>query len=208
MTYTQNGESYIEDKGHAVLLPLGGCYHLHCEEGGLFPVINFQCRGLKCDTILSIPVDNAEELVKEYEKMRAMKLFDETGFKTFGAFYGILDKIAYAAEYQPLAPAISYIENNYGDPELNNGQLAAMCQISEVYFRKLFSKRYKVTPRQFIIDVRIGKAKELLSEGRLKISVIAETCGFSNPYHFCRSFKEQTGLTPTEYMMKNRMYRI
>ena len=42
----------------------------------------------------------------------------------------------------------------------------------------------------------------------LKINAVAEHCGFSNQYHFCRLFKEKTGLTPTEYMKQNRIYKI
>lgn len=46
------------------------------------------------------------------------------------------------------------------------------------------------------------------SEGVLKINAVSERCGFTNQYHFCRVFKEKTGLTPTEYMNKHRIYKI
>jgi AraC-like DNA-binding protein len=40
------------------------------------------------------------------------------------------------------------------------------------------------------------------------IGAVAGLCGFSNQFHFCRLFKEKTGLTPTEYMKQNRIYKI
>ena len=46
-------------------------------------------------------------------------------------------------------------------------------------------------------------AKQLLSEGQKKISAIAEECGFSSTYHFCRSFKERVGTTPSEFRSQN-----
>ena len=104
--------------------------------------------------------------------------------------------------------ALNFIEKNYQNPNLKNEDMAKECNISEVYFRKLFFKHFKTTPRQFIIDIRIQKARQLLTEGILKINAISEKCGFSNPYHFCRVFKEKTGLTPTEYMKQNRVYKI
>lgn len=105
-------------------------------------------------------------------------------------------------------PAIQYLENNYSSPDLTNQTLADQCSISEVYFRKLFTEQYGITPRQYIIDLRISKAKQLLTDGILKISHISEECGFSNPYHFSRLFKEKTGLTPTEYLQQNKTSKI
>ena len=86
--------------------------------------------------------------------------------------------------------------------------MAEKCNISEVYFRKIFTETYKITLKQFIVDIRINKAKQLLSEGFLKIGAIADLCDFSNQYNFCRLFKEKTGFTPTEYMKRNRIYKI
>ena len=105
-------------------------------------------------------------------------------------------------------PAIRYIESNYQSPGLSNAELAKECNISEVYFRKIFTETYKTTPKQFIVDIRINKAKQLLSDGFLKVGTVAELCGFSNQYHFCRLFKEKTGVTPTEYMKRNRIFKI
>ena len=105
-------------------------------------------------------------------------------------------------------PAIKYLENNYQNPNLTNAELAKQCRISEVYFRRIFTSCYNMTPRQFLIDIRINKAKQLLSEGTLKINAVAVKCGFSNQYHFCHVFKEKTGLTPTEYMKQNMVYQI
>lgn len=87
-------------------------------------------------------------------------------------------------------------------------ELALKCNISEVYFRRIFTKHYNMTLKQFLIDIRINKSKQLLSEGALKINAIAVKCGFSNQYHFCRVFKEKTGLTPTEYMRQYTVYQI
>ena len=68
--------------------------------------------------------------------------------------------------------------------------------VSEVYFRKLFLKHMNTSPKQYIIDIRLQKAKQLLAEGVFSISAISEKCGFSNPYHFCRIFKDRIGIPP------------
>lgn len=87
-------------------------------------------------------------------------------------------------------------------------RLAQACRVSEVYLRKLFSKHLSTSPKQYIIDLRLQKATQLLREGALTITDISETCGFSNPYHFCRIFKEHLGITPSEYRKENLIRKI
>ena len=124
-------------------------------------------------------------------------------------FYSILHRLSTESSVRNvIIPAIKYIEKNYQNPKLSNAELAEQCNISEVYFRRIFTETYKTTPKQFVVDIRINKAKQLLSDGLSKVGSVAEQCGFSNQYHFCRLFKEKTGLTPTEYMKQNRIYKI
>ncbi|MBE6647858.1 MAG: helix-turn-helix transcriptional regulator [Ruminococcaceae bacterium] len=94
------------------------------------------------------------------------------------------------------------------DTSINNSLLAQKCNLSKTHFRKLFLAKFGITPRQFIIDLRINQAKQLLATGPLKISAIAEACGFSSQYHFSRCFKAHTTMTPTEYMILNRNHVI
>ena len=124
-------------------------------------------------------------------------------------FYYILHRLSTESSvHNVILPAIRYIESNYQSPKLSNAELAEKCNISEVYFRKIFTETYNTTPKQFIVDIRINKAKQLLTEGFLKVGAVAGLCGFSNQYHFCRLCKEKTGVTPTEYMKRNRIYKI
>ena len=74
--------------------------------------------------------------------------------------------------------------------------------------RKLFLSYYHITPKQYVLDIRIRKAKQLLCDTPFSVTAIAEECGFSSVYHFCRVFKEKTGFTPTEYANLNKIYQI
>jgi len=56
--------------------------------------------------------------------------------------------------------------------------------------------------------MRIQKAKSLLTNGTHTITAVSEECGFSSLYHFCRAFKEKTGMTPTEYAKDSKIYQI
>ena len=95
-----------------------------------------------------------------------------------------------------------YIDLNYSDPNLSVSSLSEMAGMSEVYFRKLFGKKYGQTPSKYILSTRLRKARELMKYPFITLADIAEQCGFSSQQYFCRIFKENLGITPTEYSKK------
>lgn len=209
ITYEINGKQAVSDVNHAVILPKGQSYSLYGNKSGIFPVINFDCKEFLCSEVISLPIRSSDAYIKNFEKMKALSLFEENRAKIMSTFYNVLYRLSTESSvHNIIIPAIKYIENNYQDPKLSNAELAEKCNISEVYFRKVFAETYKTTPKQFIVDIRINKAKQLLSDGFSKVGAVAEQCGFTNQYHFCRLFKEKTGLTPTEYMKQNRIFKI
>ncbi|SEL63426.1 MULTISPECIES: helix-turn-helix transcriptional regulator [unclassified Butyrivibrio] len=57
------------------------------------------------------------------------------------------------------------------------------------------------SPKDDLITARIDKAKHLLTNKELRVSDVAEQCGFTNIYHFNRYFKRELGCTPSQYRM-------
>ena len=209
ITYEMNGKQAVSDEKHAVILPKGQSYSIYGNKTGIFPVINFDCIEPLTKEVVALPIQNTDIYIKDFEKMKALSLFDENRAEIMSIFYNILHRLSTESSvHNVILPAIRYIESNYQNPKLSNAELAKKSNISEVYFRKIFTETYKTTPKQFIVDIRINKAKQLLSDGFSKVGTVAEQCGFSNQYHFCRLFKEKTGLTPTEYAKQNRISEI
>ena len=58
--------------------------------------------------------------------------------------------------------AKEYIHTNYKDKNLSVALLSEKTNMSEVYFRKIFKSQYKVSPSQYIIALRLEKARELI----------------------------------------------
>ena len=210
ITYFHNGRGFVSDPNHAVILPKGQSYSLRGDKKGTFPVINFSADSFPCDEITVVPVNDAESFIRDYENMKALFLFERNRAKVMGMFYDMIHRLSLENDSLSgvMAQIISYIEGNYADSFLNNRSISEIFGISEVYLRKLFVKHTGISPKQYILGVRISHAKQLLSEGRFKISRIAEECGFTNQYHFCRVFKKRTGRTPTEYLRENRQILI
>lgn len=213
LTYSHKNNTVVSDSEHVVLLPAGEEYTLSSDRAGVFPVINFSCSGKPFDTVISLPTKNTRALLSDFERIRKLLLFNGSRLEIISIFYHMLytllegDFVDEPAS-GPLAPALKYIYENYAKSDLTNKLLAEKCHISEVYFRRLFLKRYGMSPKQFIIDIRLARAKQLLSEGITKIGTVASDCGFQNQYHFSRLFKEKVGLTPTEYRRANCPFKI
>ncbi len=210
ITYTQNGRKYVSDPNHAVILPEDGSYTLNGDKAGHFPLINFTCTEPICSEITIIPIKSIEVYLKIFEQIKLLSLLNGSRAKQMSFLYDIFHRLSSGMEplYNILSPSIRFLEENFSSQSLTVTDLAKQCGISEVYYRKLFVGKYKVTPKQYIIDLRIAKSKQMLSDGIMKISAVAEECGFSNPYHFSRVFKEKVGITPSEYMYENRIFKI
>ncbi len=209
ITYHMNGKRFVSNKSNATILPQGATYSLNWEDDGYFPVINFYCENFICNEITVLPLKNPTACLNTFEMLN--KLYNNgTRFDIFSCFYKLLGEVSSVSENNTgvLTPAIRHIESNLSDTALSNQQLAHVLGISEVYLRKLFLKELNVTPKQYVLKMRMQKAKQLLIDTPYSVTAIAEECGFSSLYHFCRAFKQHTGLSPTEYTLNNRALEI
>ncbi len=107
-----------------------------------------------------------------------------------------------SSKREPFEAAVKEIQNSYTNEELSVADLAASAQMSEVHFRRLFKKIYKMSPQQYIMSLKITRAKEMLEYSSYTISEISNLLGFSDPCYFSRVFREKTDYTPTEYRIK------
>lgn len=100
-------------------------------------------------------------------------------------------------------PTLEYIENNL-DSTLANSELAALHSWHPTYFANRFSRALGISPRNYIINKRIEKARQLLWLGGRTISQVAQEVGFSDEFYFSRVFKKLTGLPPRRYHKEAR----
>jgi AraC family transcriptional regulator len=97
-----------------------------------------------------------------------------------------------------LRQVLDYIRSHLSQ-DLSIIDLAQVAGMSPYYFLRLFAKSMYVTPRQYIIQIRIERAKELLRSRELSIADIALQCGFTNQSHFTNIFRQLTETTPKAY---------
>jgi AraC family transcriptional regulator len=94
--------------------------------------------------------------------------------------------------------AIEYInERLYKNLTLT--AIATELGLSPAYFCRLFKRSIGITPHQYILQQRIERSKQLLSQKDIRIVDIANHCGFANPSHFARCFRKMTGISPQQF---------
>lgn len=203
ITYRMGGVDYVEDQGHAVLLPKGKSYTLHGDADGVFYVVNFETLAPLCETVEVLPTEGAPLLLSYYEELRALLEHGGRRTKILALVYEMLAELSPREGDEVIASALQYLSAHYCDPALTNRVLAARANISEVYFRRRFKAQLGVSPKQYVLSLRLRKAKRLLAEGWQSITGVAEACGFEDIAHFSRVFKGRYGLTPSEYRKKH-----
>ena len=94
--------------------------------------------------------------------------------------------------------AIEYIKANYKE-RITAPELAERFGLSPKYFGALFKSAAGVSVSDFILNLRIGAAKEMLMGTNMSIEEISEKAGFSNAFYFSKCFKDKEKISPSGY---------
>ncbi len=101
-------------------------------------------------------------------------------------------------EAKPITEAKRYIREHYREA-LRLEDVSNAVGFNATYFSTLFKKETGMNYQDYLTDLRIGKAKELLVENGLSLADVAEQVGYTDLKYFSRLFKKSTGINPSEY---------
>lgn len=135
----------------------------------------------------------------------------EEGALMQAAFYDLLALHVQNTKAVEYAPSVTvqniknYINDNYHRP-IKIGKLAAENNYSRSYLYTTFKREYGVSPQEYLLEYRIRRAKQLLTEPSISLTVkeISFAVGFEDPLYFSRLFRKKTGISPTQYKKTNR----
>ncbi len=85
------------------------------------------------------------------------------------------------------------------EDELSLEEMAESAGLSTTHFSLMFRKSTGVSPHQFVLRVRVERAKEMLRSAEVRVLDAAVACGFKTQQHFARVFRRMCGVSPTEY---------
>jgi AraC-like DNA-binding protein len=94
--------------------------------------------------------------------------------------------------------AIAYIRDHFAEP-VSRERLASQLKCSPAHFSRLFSRTTGYTYKDFLIQCRLEKAKELLRSSHLQVAEVATVVGYEDPFQFSRIFRKRVGVSPRQY---------
>lgn len=203
-----DGEKLTLSKGELILFSAESRYTLKVISDDGFPhyTVNFSLAAgerLPFDKLTVKPanfyafVKLFEKLLKErnnyavISKFRCMSILNEL---LAGFFQSTLESEATSSQYTKILPAIKHINENYSE-KITINELCNLCMMSSSHFRRIFTQICSVSPIEYLMEIRIQRATELIIESNLPVSDIASSCGFKDEEYFCRVLKRRTGKT-------------
>ena len=202
-------ECLLSNLTHPVLLPKGSSYHWQCLQAGHWLIVEFDT-DLTAETPIGFSLSDPTRLQALLQRLKLLCLQHPLHWELSAraAVYEALHLLYTASAQTPpyvsgkkatlLRPALDYIHLHYGMPISNEG-LAALTGVSTVYFRKLFRAVTGTSPIRYLHRVRIDKAKELLKSDYATLSEVASSVGYADVFHFSKTFKSITGISPGAY---------
>jgi AraC-like DNA-binding protein len=112
----------------------------------------------------------------------------------------VYDMDAEPGDYR-VSKVTRYIALHYAE-KLTVKNLARQVRLDMDYFGHLFKRETGMTVHQYINKVRIRNAENMLQSGNYKVQEAAEHCGFSDVFHFYKSFKALRGFPPSRCIPK------
>jgi len=101
--------------------------------------------------------------------------------------------------FRRLQPALKLLEKVDTDPP-SLATLAQTAALSPEYFHRLFRAVFHISPYRYALARRMNLAQQLLSEGRHPVSIVAERCGYKDPFYFSRIFRQHFGIAPSKVL--------
>jgi AraC-like DNA-binding protein len=116
--------------------------------------------------------------------------------------YDILEKMASDQKLSigdtAVADCVRYIDANFCDPQINIEAMCTAAFVSVSSLQRAFSKHFGMSPKQYLIQLRMNHALELLTESEFSVREISSACGFTDEKYFSRAFKKRYGYPPSQ----------
>ena len=154
-------------------------------------------------------------ILRILDEFRQKKLFYEEAIH--GAFYALIIEmlrldIQSGGDEQgirmnsSIEAALQYMESHYSK-NLRAGQISRACGLSESHFRRTFEEVMRVSPMDYLNQIRIKNACNLINEKNVSMEEIGRMVGYQTPSTFNRNFKRITGMQPLRWKQEVSTHR-
>lgn len=208
--YRQGRHTFTTHPGDLALIPKGAEFEATILEPGTYIILYFETEKPIPTRLQHYPGAADTGISAEFfSALSAWNRQDSTSFfRCQARLYDILGHLAAylqsrsvpLSEQKKIADAADYLRSRLADPAFSMAELYARADISETYFRQIFRKLYGMPPKRYLVRARISRAEGmLLSEPSCRIQEVAAAVGYTDVYLFSRTFRRETGVSPSRY---------
>jgi AraC-like DNA-binding protein len=200
-TITVNENRYFVNSNDVLYLPQGIAYDAEYSDTEMI-VIHFKT-AIQDDCPEVYSFANVESIHKTFLSMHILWKEKKSGYQayTYSQLYNILGKLYEEGclEQMPsfFLDAISYINSNYASSSLRIEEICKNAGICATNLRKLFQKYYNKSPTEYITQLRLEHARNLIACGAT-VEQATENSGFNDSKYFARVVKKHFNCTPRE----------
>lgn len=105
-------------------------------------------------------------------------------------------------EMQTATLVKKYVNENFTDSTLSLSTISKALSYNSKYLSNVFSKKFNVNFKQYLNDVRINNACNLIKKGFNSVKDVAFLCGYNDPLYFSKIFKKKLDCSPTEFILE------
>lgn len=144
----------------------------------------------------------SEIIFQEFqERRRGYKVMIRTHLLALTAYLSrcfLPEQTAFSAQMQKILPTISYMEDHFQE-SIRMKELADLVFLSTRQYDRIFKEVYGVCPSDYLSELRLNYACQLIASGKYPLGQVWELCGFTDNPFFYRKFKARFGMTPKQY---------
>ena len=166
-----------------------------------------------CQAIIIRVITFTNEFTGNFESNHLKKLYTKVDFHTVSNLnqlklllkdictktFSVFEVVQNSTEISVAVRAQDYIKDHYRDAELSLNTITKYLSVSTSYFSAIFKAHTGSTFVEYLTNVRMEKAKQLLAFTDYRTYEIAENVGFTDSHYFCVVFKRAIGMTPKQY---------
>lgn len=153
---------------------------------------------LECCSAYGIPINENINYFFDYRKYPKIEIFTKKlsiKFKECVDYVNLREK-KYS---QLIQKSLRILNTSFYKLDVSASYVASQVNVSPAYLSSVFNREVEMSISQYLTELRIKRAKELLQETSLLISDISLSVGYSNRRYFSQVFKEKVGCTPKQY---------
>jgi AraC-like DNA-binding protein len=211
--YPERGEPIVANTGDIVLLPAGSHYYVTftndaAEESASilinFDLINEGGEKFSLGETLQLLPPKAQwgEAFARMAYIFRSRIYPHLELQSaLCQFFLGLQSQSNQKAPSPIIRAKDHIDRHLSHP-LSLPELAKLAGMSETVFRRQFKEHTGKSPVAYILAAKVQKAKELLYMQDLTLDEVSAVLGFCDTAYFCKVFKKQTGITPTQFRIQ------